>query len=143
MVEVVVNRCCGGFGLSDKATRLFAEKKGITLYSNEGEYGLIHYYTVPVEEYEALSREYGSIRAKYGFDDPRARELHQKISAVYFYDRDYDRDDSALVDVVRELGEDAAGEFAELEIVEIPDDVDWFIDEYNGVEAIRERHRSW
>ena len=143
MVHVVVNRGYGGFGLSDKATRLYAKKKGITLYSNEDKYGLIHYYTVPVEEYEALSRDADLLRKEWGFDDPRVRDLQQKISSVYFYVRDFDRDDSALVDVVRELGEDAAGEFAELEIVEIPDDVDWFIDEYDGVETIRERHRSW
>lgn len=142
MVAIVVNRCYGGFGLSDKAIRLYAEKKGITLYSNE-DGCLTHYYTVPVEEYEALSRDADLLRKEWGFGDERLRDVQLKINDIYFSDRRIDRDDSALVDVVRELGEDADGEFAELEIVEIPDDVDWFIDEYDGVETIRERHRSW
>ncbi len=30
-----------------------------------------------------------------------------------------------------------------LKIVEIPDDVDWYIEDYDGMETIHEKHRSW
>jgi hypothetical protein len=48
-----------------------------------------------------------------------------------------------LVQVVEELGKEANGNYAKLEIIEIPDDVDWEIDEYDGMEHIAEKHRTW
>lgn len=56
---------------------------------------------------------------------------------------DLARDDAYLVRVVRELGEDANGDFAYLKIIEIPADVDWEIDEYDGREWVAEKHRTW
>jgi hypothetical protein len=35
------------------------------------------------------------------------------------------------------------GDFAELKVVEIPDDVQWQIEEYDGKEWIAEKHRTW
>jgi hypothetical protein len=32
---------------------------------------------------------------------------------------------------------------AELEVVEIPDDVEWIIVDYDGMEHIAEKHRTW
>ena len=49
-----------------------------------------------------------------------------------------------LIRAIEIVGIEAStGELAELEILEIPDDVDWYIDEYDGNESIHERHRSW
>jgi hypothetical protein len=45
--------------------------------------------------------------------------------------------------VVRELGDRANGNFAELKVVEIPASVDWQIDEYDGREWIAEVHQTW
>lgn len=53
------------------------------------------------------------------------------------------RTDPKLIECVETLGEVANGESAELKIVEIPDDVDWEIEEYEGKEHIAERHRTW
>jgi len=53
------------------------------------------------------------------------------------------RVDARLIAAVEELGRDASGRLADLEVVEIPDGVDWYIDEYDGIETIREKHRSW
>jgi hypothetical protein len=48
-----------------------------------------------------------------------------------------------LIEVVERLGVKANGEFASLEVVEIPDDVkDWRIEEYDGQETIAEG-RTW
>lgn len=54
-----------------------------------------------------------------------------------------ERNDPKLVAVVEELGEAANGDYAKLRIVEIPEGVDWEIDNYDGQETVRERHRSW
>lgn len=53
------------------------------------------------------------------------------------------RDNPALVAVVNELGTKASGFCAELTMVEIPDDVDWVVEEYDGREWVAEKHRTW
>jgi hypothetical protein len=60
-----------------------------------------------------------------------------------FYDRDIPRDDAALIQVVEEMGSMANGSFAILKIVEIPNDVNWYIEDYDGDEWVAERHRTW
>ena len=60
-----------------------------------------------------------------------------------FYDRDIPRDDPILIQVFEELGDAANGSCADLKIVDIPDDVEWQIEEYDGNEWVAERHRTW
>jgi hypothetical protein len=54
-----------------------------------------------------------------------------------------ERNDPVLVDIVESMGEKASGRWADLHIVEIPDDVEWCIEEYDGKEWIAEVHRTW
>jgi len=35
------------------------------------------------------------------------------------------------------------GQFAELKVVDVPDDANWYIEEYDGMEHVAERHRTW
>jgi hypothetical protein len=53
------------------------------------------------------------------------------------------RNNLVLVEVVEQLGEAANGKFAELKVVEIPDDVQWTIEDYDGAEWVAEKHRTW
>ena len=53
------------------------------------------------------------------------------------------RNDPVLVHVVETLGTAANGRFAQLRIIDIPDDVIWQISEYDGNETVEEVHRSW
>ena len=53
------------------------------------------------------------------------------------------RDDTALVQVVEQMGVGANGNHSRLKVVEIPADVQWEIAEYDGVEHIAEIHRKW
>lgn len=85
-MKVVINRCYGGFGLSEKAMKFL------------------------------------------GVDSDWP---------------DIARDDSKLVECVEKLGEEANGTYAELKVVEIPDDVNWEIGEYDGLEWVEEVHRRW
>jgi hypothetical protein len=48
-----------------------------------------------------------------------------------------------IIKIVEEMGEDSFGDYAKLEIVEIPDDIDWYIEEYDGLEWVAEKHRTW
>jgi len=60
-----------------------------------------------------------------------------------FESRDIKRSDSDLVAVIESLGEKANGFAASLKVVEIPEDVDWYIEEYDGNEWVAEKHRTW
>lgn len=53
------------------------------------------------------------------------------------------RNDPKLVACVEKLGKEASGGFAQLKIVEIPDDVDWYVEDYDGLEWVAEKHRTW
>ena len=60
-----------------------------------------------------------------------------------FYDRDIPRDDPILIQLFEEMGDAANGFAADMKIVEIPDGVDWEIEEYDGNEWVAEVHRTW
>ncbi len=48
-----------------------------------------------------------------------------------------------VIKVVEELGDEANGRHAKLKIIDVPDDVKWIIDVYDGIETIHEEHRTW
>jgi hypothetical protein len=60
-----------------------------------------------------------------------------------FSEYEISRDDATLVMIVEQLGQAANGSYARLKIVEIPANVQWQIDEYDGVEHVAEVHRTW
>jgi len=61
----------------------------------------------------------------------------------YGYAYDKNRDNPELIQCIENLGKKANGRCAELKIVEIPEDVDYEIQEYDGSEWIAEKHRTW
>jgi len=82
-----------------------------------------------------------------GFGLSKAAEDRYKelagITDPDFYDRHIARDDPFLIRVLEELGEAANNRFCTLKIVEIPADVQWEIGEYDGLEWVAEKHRTW
>lgn len=64
-----------------------------------------------------------------------------KVEALDLYD--IARDDADLVAVVEGLGKLANDRYSALKVVEIPADVEWTIGEYDGLEHVAERHRTW
>jgi len=93
MQKIVINRCFGGFGLSDKACEMYNDRKGFPA-------DMVTPYDIP-------------------------------------------RDDADLVAIVEELGEKASNRLSALKVVEIPDDVQWTVEEYDGLEHVAEVHRTW
>jgi len=112
-MKVVINKCYGGFGLSEKAIRRYAELAGFKLIEGEESFGLPVFYKEEVKD-----------------------ENH-------FWEGDIKRNDAILVQVVEELGKESDGFCADLKIVEIPDGVEWRIEEYDGIEWVAEVHRTW
>ena len=60
-----------------------------------------------------------------------------------FSEHDIPREDEILVQIIEEMGSKADGRFAELKIVKVPGNVNWYIEEYDGKEWVAERHQKW
>jgi len=89
-MKIVINRCYGGFGLSDEALALYNKLSGKSI----------------------------------------------------IYVGDIERDDPNLIKVVEQL-DNANDQYSALEVVEIPDEVEYEIEQYDGVEWVSEKHRTW
>lgn len=75
-----------------------------------------------------------------------SKEAMDLLGHEYWWDwDDIDmRTDPKLVAIVEKMGSEfCSGQHAKLKVVEIPDDVEWYIDNYDGLETIHEVHRSW
>lgn len=54
------------------------------------------------------------------------------------------RTDPKLIELMETKGSEwCSGDYANLKIVEIPDDVNYYISDYDGMEAVEEAHRTW
>lgn len=131
-MKVVINSCYGGFGLSSDAIMRYAELVGIKLYpfiytgGDNGE-----------KKYEpGVSSDYITSYYTNTVDGQPVHDTYWSVSNIK-------RDDPTLVQVVEEMGEKANGECAKLKVVEIPDGVEWEIDDYDGMESVAEVHRTW
>ena len=65
------------------------------------------------------------------------------ITDENFWYYDIPRDCPVLVSMVEEQGSAMNSDYSELKVVEIPDDVEWYIEEYDGMEWVAEAHRTW
>lgn len=73
-----------------------------------------------------------------------AIKLYQELSGQpYPGDSLVKRDDKYLIEVIERLGDKARGGFAAPKIVEIPGNVKWIIEEFDGLEWVAEEHRTW
>ena len=72
-----------------------------------------------------------------------AKALYETITSIEAISHEMQRNDPVLIKIVEDLGAEANGSYAKLKVVEIPDDVDWFIDAYDGKEWVAEKHRTW
>lgn len=155
-MKVVINVCFGGFSLSPRGLKRYAELKGRECYffttgrGPDGHLELHRHVLTPMDE----------IRDTLfwsAFDIPNPDDVLGDSSRTARYNELYDkhsiensgieRHDPDLIRVVEELGGEhrtgASGQCAELRIVEIPDGTEYEISEYDGSEHIAETHRTW
>lgn len=68
---------------------------------------------------------------------------HGTTKEIDYCCNDKNRASPELVRCVEQLGEKANGTYSRLKVVEIPDDVDWYIYQDDiGIEVIHEKHRT-
>jgi len=118
-MKVITNRCYGRFSISEKALKRYYELKGIKLYTKVDKWERNEYSTQP-----------------FGADGKWGK-------GTYIGTHDFDRCDPILIQVIEEMGSEANGSCASLEITEIPDGTDYVIEEYDGYEHIAESHAIW
>jgi hypothetical protein len=140
--KIVINTTRGGFGLSPAAT--------LELYGRGSTAVLAHRVedffpdkgdgsAFDLDEQKYRWREYLSLGAPL---NPFQTYFSMDGRFVLTY-REIARDDSDLVEVVEKLGAKANGPLATLEVIEIPHDVVWQLEECEGFEHVAEAHRTW
>lgn len=120
-MELIINNCFGGFGLSDAAIERCLEL-GLTCTNLDGEGKASN----PQAEFALLDNQ--MFTKKYTI----LHEMRVRTSPV-------------VIAVVREMGEKAGDSLSSPKILEIPfDSTDgWHIQDYDGQERVVENHRSW
>jgi hypothetical protein len=119
-MKVVLNKCFGGFSLSEEAV-LWLREHG---------------------DPEALK---GHFKGEIYVEDGVTHTVNWDSAFGYYVHSEYsERNNPLLVECVEILGSKvASGKFAALVVVDIPDDINWDIDDYDGVETLHESHMSW
>jgi hypothetical protein len=86
-----------------------------------------------------------SCHGGFGLSDKGVKEYKKRagITDPNFYYWDIPRDCPHLVAMIEEQGTAINGDYSSLKVVEIPDDVEWQIEEYDGLEWVAEKHRTW
>ena len=70
-----------------------------------------------------------------------SEEAQQELGIEESDQWEVDRKDPRLVSVVERLSDKADGRYAKLLVVEIPDDMPFYIDDWDGFETVHEKHR--
>lgn len=121
-MKVVINKCFGGFNLSNAAIKECI-KRGmkVTTYNEEGN------YTDEDADFVDSKKEDSW---RYGCCNKHRNEF---------------RTNPIVVAVVEEMGKKADGPCAKLKVIDIPFETceGWHVDEYDGMESIKENHREW
>lgn len=140
-MKLVINRCFGGFGVSRDALVLLAATScpHVSRHEPEAYYG---------------GEKFGDWRAQFAkdmerpIDGPFSRHLIIEGKIIC----DEHRPDAArgcphlvaLMETMCKPDDDrVSSQLAKLAIVEVPDGVEYVIDEYDGQESVEEAHRSW
>lgn len=138
-MKVILNKCYGGFGFSRKAYEMYAEKHGFKVYM---------YKT------KEITKDGTLLRKVHGTDDSGFGWYFMKDFGDEFipskadwgemlYLREEHREDPVAIEIVEKLGKEANGSCADLVVVDIPDGLDYVIDDYDGIETLHEKVQTW
>jgi hypothetical protein len=142
-MKVVINACYGGFSLSKEGCQRYFDIKGQQVWIEDDtkfkSMGLFTVWMIPPEQ--RLESKEGE--EFYKMSTPDRIAYNKQYAEQTWCARDIDRHDTILVQVVEEDSAMASGRCAELKVVEVPDDVEYQIEEYDGLEHVAEKHRTW
>lgn len=132
-MKVVINKSGSGLELSAKAVKKYLECKGKECFIYKWAKGTyLRVDTNMLPSFPIYTTK------DLGFS-PSARQIG---GFALYLDR-IERNDKDLIKVVEELGREADTDYSWLKIVEIPDDIEYEIDNKDGTEKIYEKSRVW
>lgn len=139
-MKVILNKCFGGFSVSDQAYRLYAQKKGLQLYRYCRDYDK----KTKKLFYKKLNDNENSFLTEF---------FIKNLGDEFEYKQDYyqykivlnqtNREDPILIEVIEELGEKANGDCSRLKIVDIPNDMKYVVFDYDGIESLHTDMPVW
>lgn len=140
MTKLVINKCFGGFGLSDAAyEHLIKQGIPVRAYIQEKrDPETMRFMREPDNEGEVIFDR--TLTPENLFCDEQHIRLIGRYWETWLGGK---RDDPRLIAAVESLVEKANGVHAKLVVVEIPDGIEWGIHEYDGMEHVEETHRTW
>lgn len=139
-MKIAVNKCYGGFGLSLLGQKRLAELEGKEIFFyKQSKYS----FKNGKDEYIKINNLEDKSMFIYSMSKDLGEVTNELPNNCWFNDRNIERNNPNLIKVIEELGNKASGDCANIKIVEIPDDVEWVIEEYDGSEWISEIHRTW
>lgn len=137
-MKVILNKCYGGFGVSQEAYELYAKKKGIEIFV----YKLECTNDKPIYRKTDMGSSIFTITFTKDFGD--YVDLYDDNSEKYILELcSNHREDPVLIEVVEELGDRANSPFSKLVVVDIPDGMEYEIDDYDGVETLHQKVEKW
>lgn len=145
-MKIVINNCYGGFGISDEAYEQLI-KWGIPVkkYISEKRGKDNLFKPEPENEGEIIFD-----RELTPFGENRLNDLYYEYKSMGSITQRYwdiwlrgNRTHPLLIKVVKKLGKKVNGRCADLKIIEIPNNVEFTIEEYDGIEHIAEKHKTW
>lgn len=151
MQKVIINKCFGGYGFDPFTVQKYADAKGVQLYWYKRDYNVdvdaLKEYMVktPFETimkddslrmgYAALTRDVGDTYIRdWKNENALADEFGIKND-------DSSRTDPVLIGIIEKYGDANAHGCHAPTVVEVPDGVEWMIEEYDGFETLHEKHR--
>ena len=161
-MKIILNKCFGGFGFSPKVYVEYAKRKGIDLFVYDKKYSddtnksiyEATYFKVPLERITSDNYAFINVNDRLfsphfctvDLGDSFPNDDKQKYDALNehsLYLNEHYRTDEVLISIVEDLGSEANGKYADLKIVEIPDDLDYVIDDYDGIETLHQNIPTW
>jgi hypothetical protein len=148
--KIVINVRHGGFSLSPQAVKRIAELEGRECYFFQCD-GINGPY-VPMGDDAFVwfafdipnpNEVLGSSEGWGTWTEEQKKAHNDRYRKHEIENRDRHRSDPILVQAVEELGASANGSYAKLKVVEVPDGVEWEVEEYDGLEWIAEKHGTW
>jgi hypothetical protein len=171
-MKAVINKCHGGFNLSPKAIKKYCELKGMPCFLFSYDYAQNKHVLIDEEKAEQLGfwvaykvenpdelinfvhPEEQPPEGLFGdgLEQWNAFQLSKAVEATIQNNENLknsviapgnNRAEIELIQTVEELGLEASGNFSNLVVIEIPDDIEWFVVSSGGKEHIAEKHRIW
>lgn len=140
-MKIIINNDYGGFGLSPFAYKELLNRRGQEAYF----YKQISYkYTDGEDIFERIDGDVKNEMFIKCVNKDHGIYTNNFEDGTLVYFRDNVREDKDLIEIIEQYGsKKCSGIFSSLKVVEIPDDVQWEIDDHDGLESIHEVHRVW